>query len=232
MGPTWIFRIDGVAAWDWSRGDPPLRRLKPVRRPAADAMSRHTPVRIACQTTGSTLLVESTLELEAARSLDRDCDVEWIVAQPVAIQFDDGRTHVVDLLAVHTGGKRVLWDVRPDVRQNDKFRQVAALTREATASVGWGYEVFGTQPNARRLNVMWLATFRRPPKWPHARIASVLLRTAAPGVALGALLALDEGDGHLIATMWHLIWTGDLAINVDEPLTANSRVSIGGVSRA
>jgi hypothetical protein len=226
MAATWRFHIDDETAWDWALGPPPVRLLQHVRRPTADAMSRHTPVRMVCQTTGSTLLVESALEYEAARSLDRDPNVEWIVAQPVAITFEDGSTHVADLLSAHRDGSVVLWDVRPDDRQDEEFQRVAGLTRSECASVGWGYEVFGTQATARRLNMMWISAYRRPPRWPHTRAARRITETVEGGATVGDVLALDEGDGHTTATMWHLVWTGALDLDLDTPITADSQLSL------
>lgn len=232
MAATWKFQMDGETTWDWAVGPPPVRLLRHVRRPTADAMSRHTPVRMACQTTGTTLLIESSLEYEAARRLDRDPDVEWIVAQPVRIEFDDGSKHVVDLLAEHGDGTVVLWDVRPDDRQDEEFHRIVALTRSACAAVGWGYDVFGTQPTARRLNMLWLASHRRLPRWPHSQVTRHVANAVRAGAKVGDVLALDDGDGHTIAMLWHLVWTGYLIVDLDVPITGDSPITLGDGSDA
>jgi len=228
MGATWRIRTaeGSEQVWNWEVGAPPVEELVPVRRPAADAMSRHAPVRMSCQTTGSWLLLESGMEYEAGRELDRDPTVDWIVAQPVRLQFDHGPTHIVDLLARHRDGSVVLWDVRPDERQDDEFGKVAKLTRRACQEMGWDYAVHGTSSTARRLNLLWLGTFRRPPRWPHHRIELDLLSLASGSATIGDLMATDDGNGHAIATMWHLLWTGALRVDLDEKITRGTTVTV------
>ena len=229
MGASWQIRTAelGRAVWDWELGRPTVRLMLPVRRPAADAMSRHAPVQMACWTTGLPLLLESGLEHEAARDLDQDPSVCWLVAQPVALTFDSGESHVVDLLAEHDDGRVVMWDVRPTARQDDEFRKIAELTRQACHDVGWEYAVFGTVDAVRRLNLRWLSTYRRPPKWPHHDVVQKLVASAAETCSLGDLMALDDGDGHEVAVMWHLLSIRRLQVDLDEPLTAGTLVTLG-----
>lgn len=218
--------------WDWAKGAPCVRSLAPARRPAAGAMSRHAPIHMACQTTGTFLILESGLEHELARELDRDPSVVWIAAQPALITFADGARHVPDLVAEHADGRVVIWDARPADRRGEDFYRTADLTREACHAVGWEYELFDTAATTRRLNLVWLTCFRRRPEWPHHAAKVRLLERAAEIVTIGELMALDEGDGHLIATMWHLLWTGDLVVDLDERITLSSEVSLPEVARA
>jgi hypothetical protein len=68
---TWRIRTvgGGDQAWDWRDGPPQPRDLALARRTAADSMSRHAPVRMMCQTTGTFLMLESGLDYELARQL-------------------------------------------------------------------------------------------------------------------------------------------------------------------
>ena len=222
MAASWKVRLnDGDhQVWDWELGGPPLRDLVSVRRPAADAMSRHAPVRMWSATTGDYVVLESGLEYELARSLDRDPSVAWIVSQPVAVTFDDGAVHVPDLLAEHRDGRVVVWDVRPQERQDKRFNRAAELTAHACGEVGWEYRVHAEFSPPRHLNLMWLAVFRAAPKWPHTESRRQLVGLARERATIADVLAQDAGDGHLTALMWHLIWTGDLLVDLDQVINA------------
>ena len=67
--------------WDWADGPPPWRELKSVREPKAGALSRHMPSSPFCWTTQTRLQVESGLEHDLLRELDRDSEVDWLVSQ-------------------------------------------------------------------------------------------------------------------------------------------------------
>ncbi len=230
---SWRIRTTatGDVDWDWSYGPPALRSLAPVRRPKADSMSRHAPVQMSCQTTGSTLILESGLEYELARELDRDRSVVWIVAQPAMITFADGSRHVPDLACEHADGRVVVWDARPTERRDEKFLRTAKLTEQACAEVSWEYALYDTAHDARRLNVLWLASFRHEPQWPHHAAHMQLATTCANDVTVGELMELDDGDGHTIALMWHLLWTGELVVDLDERITAGTVVRYRGDAR-
>ncbi|MGW9467376.1 TnsA-like heteromeric transposase endonuclease subunit [Cellulosimicrobium funkei] len=210
--------------WDWAKGAPRVPSLAPARRAAADALSRHAPVHMSCRTTGGFLVLESGLEHELARELDRDPDVMWIAAQPVLITFTNGSRHVPDLAAEHVDGRVVVWDARPAERRDEKFLRVAELTQQACTAVGWEYKLYDTADTTRRLNLMWLTCFRHRPEWPHHAAKIRLLEYAAASTTVGDLMALDQGDGHVIATMWHLLWAGDLVVDLDARITAVSKV--------
>lgn len=222
LAATWKIRQHGGGhyLWDWSFGAPPLRDLVSVRRPAADAMSRHAPVQMRSATTDGLVVLESGLEYELARSLDRDPSVTWLVAQPVIITFDDGAAHIPDLLAEHRDGRVVVWDVRPGERQDERFQRTAKRTAQACSEVGWGYEVHAGFAPARHLNLLWLGVFRARPSWPHAESRRELLGLARGGATVGDVLSHDAGDGHLTALMWHLIWSGELLVDLDQAINA------------
>lgn len=232
--PSWRIRTfsGGEQQWDWVQGRPPIRDLVPARRPAADSMSRHTPVHMACQTTGGSLLLESGLEYELARELDRDPSVTWLVAQPVLLGLDGGTRHVPDLLAEHRAGRVVVWDARPIERRDADFLRVAELTAQACIAVGWEYALYDTADTARRLNLMWLTTYRHRPEWPHATVKALVLERAAAPISVGELMRLDDGDGHLIAVMWHLLWVGELVADLNHRISEATLVHTSGEPHA
>ncbi|MEN5073110.1 TnsA-like heteromeric transposase endonuclease subunit [Isoptericola cucumis] len=217
--------------WDWSLGALSIRFLLPARRTVADSMSRHAPVRMHCQTTGSSLVLESGLEYELARELDRDPSVAWIVAQPMLITFADGTRHVPDIACEHADGRVVVWDARPSDRRDEGFMRQARLTEEACTDVGWEYALYDSAEDARRLNMLWLACFRHQPAWPHHAARMRLQKAGRRSATVGELMALDAGDGQTTATMWHLLWTGSLTVDLDARITADTAVRLRGGPR-
>ncbi|GAA4898860.1 hypothetical protein GCM10025789_16070 [Tessaracoccus lubricantis] len=83
-----------------------LAELESVREPKVRASSRHIPSAPFCWTTQSRLAVESGLEHDLLRELDRDPEVSRLVAQPCRLLLTDG-AHVPDIMEVR-GDQRPL----------------------------------------------------------------------------------------------------------------------------
>lgn len=177
------------------------------------------------QTTGDFLLLESGLEYELARWLDCDPDVIWLVAQPFLLEFDGGRRHTPDLLAEHADGRVVVWDARPVEKRDEKFNQVTDLTASVCESVGWEFAAFDSPETTEQLNLLWLRNYRHAPGWPHTDLRRNLIRRAATPISVGELISSDLGDGHLTALIWHLLWTGDLVIDLSQRITPETLVT-------
>lgn len=216
----WVFKVghDNQAVWDWSTSGPPVRELGPVRRPTSTAKSRHAPVRTCSYTTNTVLHLESGLELDLVRAVDRLAEVQWIVPQPVLLRFDHRRGkrkvwHVPDLLTVDRAGAITLWDVKAEASRNETFLLQASLTAGACEHVGWGYLLFDQLPGVARINLMWLHNYRRPQPWYPAAVEE-FMTLAEGGVTVGAIVEADPGAGLLTSAMWHLIWTGDLVCDL------------------
>lgn len=219
------------AEWDWdSLGAPDPRELLQTRRASSGDFSRHTPRTARSVTTGGTLGLESGLEHDLVRWVDQRTDVNWIVAQPVVLHFPvPGRRraviHTPDLLTSHADGTITIWDARPAARQDELFARKAALTETACRDVGWRYEVFEGLPVPHRMNLLWLAGFRRPMPW-HAQRRAELEKLAARGpVAVSSVHTADDGSGELISTMWHLIWQGTLGCDTTAPIRSNTTLN-------
>jgi hypothetical protein len=163
---AWSFRFHAhgpLSIWNWEDGPPDPKRLWSVRRPQSSALSRHVPARAHCLTTGSVLHLESGLEHELAKQLDRDQTVAWMVAQPCRLEWrSDGqnRSHTLDILSVDTAGAVTLWDVRPPERQDVRFMQSVEVTQAACRGVDWSYRIFGGLPQQGRINALFLQGYR------------------------------------------------------------------------
>ena len=224
---SWSVRAAaGSIVWDWSSGGPDPRELLPVRRPTSGALSKHVPVRAFTATTGSHLRLESGLEHDLVRMVDRDPAVTWIVSQPCLLEWGSGRStrrHVPDLLTTGADGAISLWDVKSrEAAASEAFAEMRALTADACTRVGWRYVVFTGLPAVHRHNLIWLHGFRHRPACSE-RYAPLLLESCAEGSTLSDLLACSNAE--TAAVMWHLIWTGRLRIDLTQRLVPSSSVT-------
>lgn len=225
---AWTFRDGGVVVeWNWKAGQPDARSLEPVRTPSSGARSKHIPVRAFSATTGSHLMLESGLEHDLLRALDRDPDVRWLVAQPVRLTWPPAGSkrgqHVPDLLSVDSGEQVTVWDVRrPEAAETDDFLKVRSVTEAACLEVGWRYEVFTGLSGVHRHNLLWLHAYRARPEWA-SRWEAELLAEAVGGASLSELVG---GDPARRATAWHLIWAARLHTDLSKRLAPTSTVSV------
>ncbi len=228
---TWTFRLaGGPTAWDWTVGPPEPRSLLSIRTPRSTEKSRHIPVQAHSVTLGGSIRVESGLEHDLVRELDRDPNVVWMVSQPVRLSLATaqikGRVHTPDLLVLERDGAVTIWDVRPPEKQDEKFNLVRDLTKAACEQVGWAYRVYGGAPPVHRHNVRWITAYRRPMPWYQNARAELLAICASPGATVGSVLEADRGAGHLTSAMWHHVWAGLLRIDLDQPLHRQSPIAV------
>jgi len=230
---VWRFRVEGEEVdWDCSAGSPPITVLGSIRRPQSTEASRHVPVEAHSVTTRRTIRLESGLEHDLLRALDRQHDVVWLAAQPTRLTFPVKRKgrpirHVPDLLSQATNRSVTIWDARAAARQDEKFKLKAALTAGACEHVGWSYRVFAGYSNVLRANLMWLQAYRRAQPWyePAGEVLSALL--AGGTTSVGGVLAADAGSGHLISAMWHYLWRGDIDCELGVPITPATVLTAG-----
>lgn len=225
--PVFVFRLAGERVeWDWRDGPPPWRDLETVRSVKVRALSRHIPGSPYCWTTGSHVWVESGLEMDLVRELDRRPEVVWLVSQPCRVLLSNGLRHVPDMLEVRADGDVCLWDVRPKRRQDSQFMAVTAQTQLACNRVGMGYELFDDSHPVRMGNLRWLGCYARPEAlWP----LDVISRAVEDGRAqtVGEVLNLFDADPRVVAGLWHLLWRGDLITDLDAAITDESPLSMG-----
>lgn len=226
----WSFKVRGRrTTWNWLGGPPDLSLLQSYRRPASGSASRHIPVRAYSYTTGGHMALESGLEHDLLRLLDRDSSVTWIVSQPFLLVWRPGRgktskRHVPDLLSADVDGGVTVWDVKsPAGAESSKFSEIREITRLACEEHGWHYDVFtGLQP-VHRHNLLWLHAYRRRPAWADV-YESGLVAASVGGAKLGDLVRGDASHER-VAVLWHLIWTGRLTVDLEHRLTAGSEVT-------
>jgi hypothetical protein len=228
---AWSFRTrtSMPVKWDW-RSPPPVHELVSVRVPRSTASNRHIPVTVYSMTNGDVVHLESGLEHDLLRMLDREPIVVRIVAQPCELTWTSGRrfSHIPDLLSVRRNGEVTVWDVRAFEEQDEDFGCKSSVTREACMAVGWRYEVFEGHDLVERLNLMWLNTFRRRPVWTDRYEAAICEAARRTPTTIGNVLAIDDGSGELTAVFWHLLWRGALWADLAESWDLDTCVRSGG----
>jgi hypothetical protein len=227
----WLFKMadtDTAVEWCWrDHGEPTVEELLPVRRPKSSNRNKHIPVTAFSFTNRSHVLLETGLEHDLLRRVDRDPQVIRVVAQPCELNWKDEPLagHTPDMLTLQKDGSVTLWDARPMDEQDDDFQRATAATRQACAMVGWDYEVFSGLGGTERLNLMWLNGFRHQRPW-NERFEGRIRQAARTETTLGALFDLDDGSGELISTVWHLIWLGVLQVDITELLETWTPVEV------
>ncbi|MEI6621225.1 MAG: TnsA-like heteromeric transposase endonuclease subunit [Actinomycetes bacterium] len=201
--------------------------MQPVREPIRSARQRHIAALAFSQTTDSFHLLESGLEHDLFRMLDRDPEVEWIVAQPLelAVTGDENFRHIPDLLVLNRAGQVTVWDARPEARRDARFNRATAATAKACSKVGWNYATFAGISTVQRLNELWLHCSRVAPSWLGTFEGEILEAVAGGPSTLGALFDLAGGDPRSKACVWHLIWRGDLCVDLSAQIQESTMVA-------
>lgn len=176
---------------------------------------------------------ESLLERDFLLSADHDRDVVGVASQPFAFLWPRGtegsRGHVPDFFVRLRDGTGRVVDVKPAGRVRSAERQLG-LTREACAAAGWEYEVFTGLAEPRASNLRWLAGYRQDRFAPDGNAAAVLVDSFNPEASLTggvrrAAKALGADEGIVRAQVFHLLFTGVLAVDLDVALTQDTPVS-------
>lgn len=216
--------------WNWKTGGPPdLGRVVPIRRPRSSERQRHIPVSAYSVTMRDHLELESGLEHDLLRSLDRLPEVVALVPQPCQLA-STGSTKVrntPDLLSLDDTGAVTLWNARPEQRMNEQFRVQVAMVEAACATVGWRHEVFAGLGRTKRLNLLWLHGYRRRPLWYEQVAGEIATAAAREAATLGSLFRLDSGNGEVVAMVWHMVWSGELVADLSQQLTVETPVRAG-----
>jgi hypothetical protein len=176
--------------------------------------------------TGKQVWHESLFERYALLTLDFRHDIVALAVQPMTMTFDDGSEHYPDFIALHSDHRQVVYDVKPASRVGAKAQRQFDATEALCRRIGWGYEVFSDPDRQVRLNVEWVANFRNPAFAPEPVARQQLLAAAERPLALhsAAQLMRDQGWNGGVASAYHLVWTGELTIDLTEPLSTKTLV--------
>ena len=101
---------------------------------------------------------------------------------------------------------------------------MSTRTRAACAKVGWRYELFGGLDPVATLNLRWIASARRAPEW-LVPAKAILQGVLADGGSVGDVIAADDDRGFLTSAMWHLVWSGEIEMDLNAPWDQGSRLA-------
>jgi TnsA endonuclease-like protein len=179
-----------------------------------------------CATTGGHVVYESRLELARLMLADFDRRVVAIAAQPFLVTADHGnrrRRHVPDFLLIDVDGLVTVVNVKPSEQLADP--KVAEALKWAAALFngrGWRHEIWSGACVTLLANVRFLAGYRRADRVdPDAvtAISSTLAGRTSVGEAESVLSHRFPVEVCRPALL-HLVWSGVLRAELDEPLSA------------
>lgn len=180
---------------------------------------------------------ESLLERLFLLTADHDADVVGVASQPFALLWPRGTTgpdgrklrdHVPDFFLRLSGGRGRVVDVRrPDKAEAHQFH----LTRELCQHVGWDYDVFTGLDPAVEASLTWLGGYRMDRFAPDEVLRGHLVDAFHPSTSLGAGVSRASRRSGVMkdavqAHALHLLFEGTLQIDLSQPLTMASEVSV------
>ncbi len=102
-----------------------------------------------------------------------------------------------------------------------EFVALMDATSSAAADVGWRFRLFNGISDVHRCNLLWLHGYRHRPGWAD-RWEEHLIERASSGARLGDLVQEDDEQASLV---WHLIWSGRLAVDLSSRLDPTTEVA-------
>lgn len=176
---------------------------------------------------------ESLLERSSLMWLDHAADIVAIASQPVLFVNGDGTRHYPDFLALDERGVQTVYDVKPYGRLNAKARAQFEWTREVCKTVGWDYRILTELPHQHQVNLTWLAQFRQPGHHPGPEAEAELLAGLNPGSTVGDAINLmaAKSTPQARSNVFHLLWTGILATDMNARLSNSTPVITAASTR-
>lgn len=194
-----------------------------------------------------TVLVESTLERDFALLCRFDPMIAGIEEQPVRIEYRDAdgpaRSYVPDFLVSYRDGRRARRLV--EVKYSTDPMLVAGQLEERFAAArayarhqGWRFEVVTEREirTPRLENITFLLPFRDRAVDAdlHAQLLAILANGASISVqesadAVAQSLGLDRVQ--VLPSLWTMVAMRDVGVNLDMPLTMNSRLYLAKEKR-
>lgn len=224
-GAPWSFDLGGGMVPWVSSAPPDVRSLCTARQISSRSGAGHVPTYAYSTTVGGHVRLESGLEHDLLRDLDRDPDVSWLVSQPGRVRaLSTSRPGTTpDLLSQTVDGSVTVWAVRPEAKQDEKFWEQVSQTEAACAGFGWSHRVFSGMSPTRRSNLMWLDGYRTRMPW-HAAALRKLVSEAGREFSMVVVLEVDRGEGHVLSAVWHAMRRGDISCDLDLPFASRTEL--------
>ena len=198
----------------------PFEDVAPIRSAPAHKGQRNYTGEWWCVTVERHLAFESWVERDFLITADFDPEVIGLSVQPFTFHFhtrsSQPRSHTPDVFLRFRAGDATVVDVRPDALLDDRSREAFEATHQLCEDVGWNYLRVGDQDPIRAANLRWLAGYRNR----HNRNESLAARLldelhSAGATGIGALAARVGDPVIALPTLYHLMWTHEIMVDVD-----------------
>jgi hypothetical protein len=203
----------------------------PVRSFPSYKGQRHFPGLWWCATTGGHVGFESWLERDHLMLLDHDRAVVGVASQPFWLFWrtpqGKARSHAPDYFARRADGSAVVVDCRPANRIKPRDAVAFEAARHACELLGWQYRLVGTPDPVLVRNVRWLAGYRHP-RHRLPDVAEALLVVFARPQAMMDGVELVGDPIAVLPVLFHLLWCGELDLDLSVPLHEAARVHATG----
>jgi hypothetical protein len=153
--------------------------------------------------------------------LEFDETVVEAASQPFELRFPDGRRHIPDFFLRLVDGGGAVVDVSTR-EASDRPRKAAsfAANRAVCVAVGWQYRLETEPDPVVQANIDWLSSYRRAcPEF--EQWADVVRNACTDPRPFAEIAALGDGP-FVIPAIGHLLWRGELGVDLDRPLRETS----------
>ncbi len=207
----------------------------PVRRFLSRKGQRHLSGRWWSATMDGHVGYESWLERDHLMLLDFDPDVAAITSQPFWLFWTPAegraRSHAPDYFLRHRDGGVTVIDVRPDDRIEPRDAMAFAVTGRVCEQLGWGYRRVGVPDAVTTGNVRWLSGYRHPRHHRPALEAALREVFDTPTRLTDGAQAVGDPIA-VLPVLFHLLWCGELVVDLTVPLHPAAPVTTGAAIRA
>jgi len=196
-----------------------------VRRPKSYVQQRNYHGYYFMAATGRHAWFESLLEESRLAMLDMRGDVVALATQPMQMLFRDGSHAYPDFLALHGDRTQTVFEVKPS-RKVDAHLEKFAKTKAICDLVGWGFQVLPELTPSIQRNVDYLRQFKHF-KWrpAQARVDLLMADLDLPMTFVEAAYRLrPDSLPHGRSGVLHLIWSGELSVELSEILSDSSPI--------
>ena len=211
----------------------PFELAEPIRTFPAYRNRRSHSGRYFFSQSGSHVSYESRFEKTALTWFDFCGDALAVSSNPFFFLWPKGSKpvrHVPDFFFKRRSRCPLLVDVKPEDRMTDADRLQHERSREACGQLGWEYDEFTIIDRRVELNLRFLSGYSHPRFGPTADPrAACTAALEEKSLSIAELVertrkATGLAEAEVLSGIYHLIWTGDLRISLDEPLGWAARV--------
>ncbi|MEU9800415.1 TnsA-like heteromeric transposase endonuclease subunit [Streptomyces sp. NPDC051000] len=164
---------------------------------------------------------ESWLERDRAMLLDHDRRVVGLVSRPFRVTWPGATrriSHTPDYFARLEDGSGLVVDVRPADRVGPEDAVKFSATEAICQEMGWWSFALVYEPDPVEMaNVRWLSEYRHP----RNRVGDVAKRLMDtfddPRLLMDGVEAVGDPLS-VLPTLYHLLWCGDLRLDLSVPL--------------